>query len=126
MKKILIIALLSFLPSCAQIQKAETGVKTAIANISKPDTFDDITVFYGSTLAVANAYGDLCVRSVINKSCWNVIDTVKPYEQKAYDSYIVLKKFVKSNPNLDATTLIKLAKDEITAWKQAQSNNGMK
>lgn len=122
---ILIVASLS-ITGCAGIQKATEAVRTTVQAVVNPDTFDTVTIAYGSALAVANGYYDLCERKVIHKQCWKVIETLQPYEDKAYRAYKVLQRFVKENPNLDASSFIKIAKDAITAFKDTQAIYGVK
>lgn len=114
-----------FLTGCASFNNALNEVKTTFSNIVTPSSLDSIESSYGSALAVAVGYRDLCQRKVINKSCWLVIAKIQPYENKAYNAVLVLRKFVKSNPTMDATSFIQLAVDAINAFKTVQIQNGV-
>lgn len=131
MKKFLILITTAFVFSgCApQLQDLSNTVKAgvqAVKQVVTPDNFDNVTLAFYSVEALGNSYRDACERKIINKSCWNVIERLQPYELKAYNSYMVLKRFVKSNPNGDASTFIRLARDAITLLTNKQNENGIK
>ena len=96
-----------------------------MASVFTTDNLDSVETGYGTALAIASSYRDLCQRKVINKSCWTVIAQIQPYENKAYNAVLVLRKFIKSNPTLDASSYIQLAKDAITSFKSVQTQNGV-
>lgn len=133
MKRILIVLLALSLSGCAQFQSFEANVASGIqavkATVGKaltPDNFDSITLAYYAIEAAGNAYRDTCERKLIAKTCWTIIRQLQPYENKAYNSYLVLKDFVKSNPTLDASHYIQLARDAIDVLKSKQNENGVK
>lgn len=126
MKKLLILGLLLILPSCTQFRAFEDGVKSFVSKVTKPDTFDDIRIAFNGVEASGVTYRDLCQRKIINKSCWNVITQLQPYEAKAYFTYKELRDFVKANPNADATTFITSAKAAIVSLKSFQTQFGVK
>lgn len=126
MKKILIIVLALGLSGCGTINQDFQKVTTAVKSVVTPDNFDSITLAYYSTLASGNAYRDACERKIINKSCWNIIEKLQPYENKAFNTYMVLKRFVKTNPTLDASGYIQLTRDAINALVSNQTANGVK
>lgn len=130
MKKLLVIGLLFLLPSCGKqlqdLQDLKNNIKLGISATFTPDNLDSVTIAIGTAESAAYSYRDLCQRKVIDKSCWGVIKNLQPYENKAYISYITLKKFVRANPTADASTFIKAAKDAITSLKNEQFINGVK
>lgn len=123
MKKILICLLALQLSACAGLQN---NIQSTIQTVVSPDTLDTIEAAYGSTLAVALSYRNLCERKVINKSCWITIAKLQPYESKAYNAFIVLKSFVRNNPNTDAVAYYQLAKDAIALFKTTSVQLGVK
>lgn len=130
MKKLIIIVATAFLVGgCTQLNSFNDTVKTgiqAVKNVVTPDNFDNVTLAFYTAEGLGNSYRDACERKIINKSCWNVIERLQPYEDKAWNAYAVLKNFVKTNPNADASTYIKLARDAITALTTKQNQNGVK
>lgn len=127
MKRILIIAAFAFnLSACASLDSVTQVIRTTVQTAISPNTFDTVEAGYGATLSAAGAYRSLCERKVINKSCWQIIALLQPYELKAYNAYTVLKNYVKNNPNGDASSLINLAMDTINTFKSVQIQNGVK
>jgi hypothetical protein len=118
MKKLLIVIGLSLsLASCAGLQNFVSKVETGIHNIVTVENIDTLEAVYGSLLAQAVAYYDLCEKKIINKSCWVIIAKAQPYQLKAQKAMLTLRAFVKNNPNADATSLIKLVKSTILAFQ---------
>lgn len=126
MKKILALFLVLNLAACSTVSDKFNEIKTGISQVVTPDNFDTITVLYTGVSAIGDGYYSLCERKVINKSCWKIIAKVQPYENKAFDAYMALDEFVKNNPTSDATSLITLAKNAISALKNIQIQNGVK
>lgn len=127
MKKLFVAFILSLsLAGCGTLEQDIQTIKTNVQKIATVDNYDTITALYGSTLAVAVSYRRLCASKAIHKSCWKTIEKLQPYEARAYNAYKILKDFVQTNPNMDASALIKLAKDTIMAFKDAQITNGLK
>lgn len=121
MKKFLILALVLNLGACAQVQKFKDEIVATVT----PTNINKVQDAYGAALALAVGYRDLCQRKVIDKSCWNVIAMLQPYENKAYNAVTAARNFVTANPNLDATSLLNAALSEISALRTAEANNGV-
>lgn len=111
---------------CTTLQQSYQAVQTTVQQAVTPDNFDTVTSLYGSTLAIAVSYRRLCAAKVIHKSCWNVIEKLQPYEAKTYAAYSELRRFVRSNPTVDASNLIRITRDTIIAFRDAQIANGVK
>lgn len=129
MRKILIVFLALQLTACAAnqtLQSAVDGFKSTVNTVVNPDNFDTISAAYGSALASAVTYRNLCERKVIDKSCWKTISLMQPYENKIYNAYKVLQKFVRNNPNADASQYISLTRDAINSFTSIQTQNGVK
>ena len=125
MKKLFALILALGLAGCATWNADVAKVKTAIVETITPDNFDSVTILMGTAESAGYSYRDLCERRIINKACWKTIATLQPYENRAYISYITLKKFVRANPTSDATTFIKAAKDAIVSLRNMQTSNGV-
>lgn len=114
------------LTGCAGTVDKFNSVVGSITSIATPDNFDTVEAAYGSAVAVAVGYRDLCQRKIIDKSCWKVIQILQPYEMKAYNAYSIAKNFVSNNPNSDASALIQNLKSSINLFKSVQLANGVK
>lgn len=125
--KLLAIGLLAFqLSACATVSNIADKVVGTVQTIVTPNNLDTVEAAYGSALAIAIGYRNLCERKVINKSCWNIIAKVQPYEAKAYNAVIVLRRFVMDNPTLDASSFYQIANDAISSFKSIQIQLGVK
>ena len=129
MKKVLIICLALSLGGCAStlqtIKDDAAAVKAKIVQVVTPQNADTVEAAYGSALAIVVGYRDLCQRKVINKSCWIVIAKMQPYENKAYNAVKAMRKFVNDNPNVDASSIVQIAYNAVTTFKQVQNANGV-
>lgn len=130
MKKILFVAFLGLsLAGCAgtlqKIETTATTVKAKIVQAVTPQNADTVEAAYGSALAIAVGYRDLCKRKVINKKCWLVIAKMQPYENTAYNAIKAMRKFVTDNPNIDASSIVQVAWNAVQSFKQVQTANGV-
>lgn len=101
----------------------------ALKTVNNPLTPNNITVVedaYGAAIAVAVTYRRTCVARLIEKSCFNTLERLKPYEAKAWNALKIAQRFVKDNPTLDATSIINLAMQAIKAFQDEQFINGVK
>ena len=119
MKKILAGILIVFaLSGCA-----------ALKPINNPLTPNNISVVedaYGAAIALGVTYRRTCIARLINKSCWLVMEKLKPYENKAYSALKIAQRFVKENPTLDATNVTNLALQAVKALQDELFLNGVK
>lgn len=134
MKKLVaILAVGLLLTGCAGFQQfvgtveADAAlVKSRIAQTFTPDNLDTIEDSYGAIMAVAVAYRNLCQSKVINKSCWITIAKIQPYQLKAQNAVVTLRKFIAANPNLDASSFIQIARASINAFNTYQTSLGVR
>lgn len=102
---------------------------TACATIKNPittTTLNNVEDAYGAAIAIAVTYKRSCIARLINKSCFNIVAKIQPYEDKAYKALSIAQDFVKNNPTLDATTVLLVANDAIKAFGNEQFINGVK
>lgn len=124
MKRILIVPILAIsLAGCGTVNSIVSGT---LPNPVSKNTLATVQASYGTALAAANAYKQSCIRKLIDRSCRQVVVVLQNADNYAYGQIVVARKFVKNNPNVDASAVIDTAKSAVDAFITAQSVNGVR
>ena len=122
----IVIAISLTLSGCAGFTEKFNEFKATVTSALTIDNADTIEAAYGTALTAGNTYRRLCQRKVINKRCWDIIERLQPYNEKAHNSVVSMRAFVDANPSADASSFIIAAKASIAAFKSEQARNGVK
>ena len=126
MKKItIILALAVGLSGCVNGQ-----LINPFATFTNPATKDhlaELEAGYGAAASIALGFRNSCAAGNIPTSinCRSIVKQIQNADNYAYGQIQVARKFIKTNPTLDASALLATAQDAVAAFKQAETKNGV-
>lgn len=128
MKKLLIVlALTASLGGCATIKNLETAVSIGTASIANPVTPTRLYQLENTievVFAGLQAWKASCVQGVIPPVCKQQIASVQVYTRQIPPYLINLRKFVKSNDQVNATVIFNSVMDIVSAVKTQAAVSG--
>lgn len=128
MKRIILALALSLsLGACAQLKTIETAVQLGTASVANPVTKDRLYQMENAVVVVfsgLNAWKKACVSGAIPVVCKQQIRTVQIYTMQIKPYLADLRKFVKTNDQVNATVVFNQLTDVIALVKGKAADAG--
>lgn len=130
MKKIVLaLALTLSLGACQQLRNIQTAVELGTASIANPVTTDRLYTMEQATkllFAGLNTWKKLCVRGQIDPACEQQIRTVQVYTLQIPPYLKDLRRFVKTNDQINATVVWNELAQIVTEVRARAAASGQK
>lgn len=129
MKRIILVLALSLsLGGCQFFSKLQTFVDLGTASISNPVTKDRLQKIEAGAVLVfsgLNAWRDACEQGALNESCKQQIRTVQIYSMQIPPYLKELRKFVRTNDQVNASVVFNQIVDLVGIVKAKAAENGV-
>jgi len=125
---ILVLALSLSLGGCQFFSKLQTFVDLGTASISNPVTKDRLQKIEAGAVLVfsgLNAWRDACEQGALNESCKQQIRTVQIYSMQIPPYLKELRKFVRTNDQVNASVVFNQIVDLVGIVKAKAAENGV-
>lgn len=99
---------------------------TTLNNPLTPNRLAALESAYGVVLSAAVAYRNSCARGALPRSCRSITVELQRAGSVAQLRVVSLRRFVRENPTLDASTLLVAAESAVDAFNQVSLVYGVK